>query len=190
MIKKIKKYKITPRPSFVFKYFKKKNEVGAREEEFQQKIKLEMDRLAPLIIPCAVYETISRNSIPEPLKIILNSCPKNTVSVSLAASTIGKELEIELKSLRENKDLEKSFMAESIAQEALEQSLNFVGKLLVDEAKLEGCESSVLFTLDGNFAKETLQFLEAEKIEIFLENNQILPIYSSIAYAFWTPLKP
>ncbi|OGR92958.1 MAG: hypothetical protein A3I11_04530 [Elusimicrobia bacterium RIFCSPLOWO2_02_FULL_39_32] len=188
MIKKIKKYKITLRPSFVLKNLKRKTAADLKEEEIQQKIKLEIEHLKPFIVPSAVYDTVPPTAIPEPLKMILNSCPKNTVSVSLSAATIGKELEIKIKNLRENNDLEKCALVESIAEEALEQSLNFISKLLTDESKLEGCESSALFTLNRDLAFETLHFLESEKVEILLENNQMSPLYSSIAYAFWTPL--
>ena len=136
MLKKIKKYKITIRPSFVLRNLKRKISLAqeVQEEPLQKRIDEEIARLQGIIVPSAIYETYSKNQTPEPLMPLWENAPKKALSLSLFVNSIGSHLEKDIESQSGEKDGLKAPITDSIARESLEQSANFVAKLLTEEA--------------------------------------------------------
>ncbi|MBI3013181.1 MAG: hypothetical protein HYY63_06105 [Elusimicrobia bacterium] len=188
MVRKIKKYKISLRPSFVLRNVKKKSPLQKSEEETEIQIQSEIERTSALLEPVALYETFSCGSVPETLKPLLSQSPES-VSLSLIATTIGTPLESEIQKLRAQ-DTHQSAVLEAIASEALDQSLNFVLKLIGEESKLENCDCSPPWLLESSQLKHSLELLQSQKAGISVdENSQISPLYSRVSFCFWNPIK-
>ena len=75
--------------------------------------------------------------------------------------------------------------------EALEQSNNFVCRLITEEAKDESCELSRYQRINSPSAWEQFTALvPGEKIGMTVINGeQFSPLYSSGAVIYWVPLK-
>ncbi len=190
MVKRIKKYKISLRPSAVLRNLKKRTSLEGTEEEIEKNINLEIGRVQKSFYTFSSYETFSQNELPESLKDLWSKGPESAVSLSLIASTIGNSLENESKIFQNSNNLAQRALIESIGVEACDQSFLFGAKLLQDESKLEGCECSSPLPVESLYLKECLTCLQVQETEISLNSEGILtPLYSRLGFCFWTPLK-
>ena len=189
MTKKIKKYKISLRPSFVLRNLKKKVSPEFSKETLEEKIKEETKRIQELIQPSSVYDSFSRDETPEFIKPLWANSSSKSLSLSVAATTIGPSLDQEISQARaENKQFKADLIAAS-ASEGLEQSLNFIMKLLNEEAKSEGCECSPPWVVESTSIKNCLELLQTSRIDIQINSDGMLsPLYSNLSYCFWNPL--
>lgn len=186
MIKKIKKYKIAIRPSFVQRAAKKKLDTGLDPESLERAVQTEIEKISTMIVPSAIYNTFSRTGTPEPLTPLWQNVPNHSLSISLIIATIGMEIEKEIANVRAQNKHQRSVILDSIAHEALEQSLNFVLKLLLEESKEEDCELSPYLPVESSHLKSTLEILESQKADVSLSDQGIItPAFSTISYCFW-----
>ncbi len=189
MVKRIKKYKISLRPSAVLRLFKKRIPENLPEEELEKKIELALPSAHKYFKTYAAYEVFSPKELPETLKELWKGCPNGSVSIAFIASTIGNSLETEWKKIQNSNDSVQAALLESIGMEAQDQSFLFAVKLLQEESKLEGCDSTNPQVLDSTYTRECLGLLQI-KDEIFLDSEEkLIPLYSRIGFCFWTPLK-
>ncbi len=190
MIKKIKKYKLSLRPSYIARNLKKKLPHDSWQDSMEEDIKKEIGRIEPTLSPSSIYESFSQVDSPELLRELWSKSPKGAISISLIATTIGLNLEKEIEALRNQNDEFRAALVGSIAQDALEQSTHFVCKLLAEESKEEHCECTPSLPLEPNLLKDSLNILQSEKADIRLsDGGQIAPLYSSVSYCFWNPSK-
>lgn len=191
MIKKIKKYKLSLRPSYAARNLKKKlPETIPWQDTMEEDVKREISRLERLLTPSSIYETFSKADSPETLKALWNGSPKGAVSISLIATTIGTDVEREIASQKEQSADYQAFVIDAVAQEALEQSAHFVNKLLNEESKEEHCECTPSLPLEPVLFKDSLEILQSHKADIVLNDaGGIAPLYSSVSYCFWNPSK-
>ncbi len=191
MIKKIKKYKLSLRPSYVARNLKKKLPEGtAWQDSMEQDIQREIKNAEPYLDLSSIYESFSQVGSPVALKELWDKSPKGAISISLIATTIGPKLEEKITSLQNGSDAFKAAVIGSIAQEALEQSTHFVSKLLAEESKLEHCECTPSLPLEPSLLKDSLDILQSQKADIrAAEGGGLVPLYSSVSYCFWNPSK-
>ena len=188
MVKKIKKYKIAVRPHAVIRLAKKKLNLRDVTEEFEKKVGEEIARIQPFIVPQARYGSFSRSETPETLKPLWENAPENTFCLSLVAVTIGPAVERKIEESAQTNGGLRPAILDSAAVEALEQSLSFVTRLLLEESKAEGCELSPLLPCEKSCLKDVLAFLDSPKSEIQSgPEGDMDPLYSSVCYCFWNP---
>ena len=190
MIRKIKKYKINIRPFAVSRLLKKTSAPENPVELPEEKIEEEIALANKFIAPSSLFGTFSKSQIPANLQTLLENSAKKTISVSLIASTIGNAIEAEIEAAKRSGDVLKSSLLDSIAREALEQSVNFVIKLLNEEAKEENCEVSQPWTVDVSLSKDFLELLESQKADISIgETGPISPLYTKLCVCYWDPVR-
>lgn len=188
MLKKIKKYKINVRPSYVVRNLKRKLNLPSVADDLEKNIQEQINKVQPLIVPSAVYNTFSRKELPQSLYPLWGLTSNSSLSISFTAVTIGSGIEKEIQTYKNQNQETQVAILDSIARESLEQAQNFVVKLLTEEAKSEGCELSVLSPVDLLDLKDILGLLEASKTEVNLNaDNQIVPLFTSVSYCFWNP---
>lgn len=188
MLKKIKKYKITLHPAFILRNLKKELNIESIPDSMEKTVTDEINRTQSLIAPSATYNTYSMNETPEPLKPLWQNSPQKALSISLMATTIGPLLEKEMNDCFKKNETTQSAILNSIAREALEQSLHFLVKLLSEEAKLEGCELSPPVPIESALFGNVLSLLEAHKADILLQENKLHPLFSNVSFCFWNPI--
>lgn len=188
MLKKIKKYKITIRPSFALKHLKRKLELETMPDSLEKSVQEKIVQAQNLIIPSSIYNTYSKSETPDSLKSLWGYSPTGALSLSLILTTVGNLIEKEIEKCNGNSEEHQAAILDSIARESLEQSLHFTTKLLNEEAKLEACELTPLIPIEKSILGNALTLLESHKAEISLDANvHLRPIFSSLSFCFWTP---
>lgn len=193
MLRKIKKYKITIRPSYASRLAKKKLSDGDApldDETLEREVEREIRRCEPLIVPTALYDTFSRKDTPESLRSLWDQAPgSKTLSVSLIAASLGVRIEQEISSAREKGQERDAALMDAVTREALDQSVNFVHRLIGEEAKDDNCELSPLWPVEPALVRDFLAALESHKADITLEgDDRFVPLYSRVSFCFWIPL--
>lgn len=187
MLRKIKKYKINLRPSYIARAAKKKLELKEADEALEQSAHEAILEAEKFIVPTALYETFSKTDTPPTLQPLWATAGNKTLSLSIIATTVGPKIEEALQRIAE--DPRKAVFLEAAAQESLEQSTTFIVKLLTEEAKEDHCELSPLWPAEVQLAPHILETLEASKADLHLNGGeQISPLYSRISFCFWNPL--
>ena len=186
MLKKIKKYKINFRPSFILRTLKKKVNFDTNQTESVEKnINEEVSRLQKVIVSSSLYSSYSKLETPPLLKNFWQNQSNSTLALSIILTTIGKEIEKEIETAFKVSDMQ-GWVVDSIAREALEQSLNFTTKLIAEEAKNEDCELSPPLPIGSEEIKEVLPLLESEKAQIGLNfQGGITPFFTNASFCFW-----
>lgn len=181
MIRKIKKYKISVRPFGVLRQFKKQLPPGAAQEPPEAEVEAIIARVQPHVTPCALYASYSKSETPAALQELWKSSPEKSLTLSVIAATIGSAVE---------SVIERDALWNSVARESLEQSFNFVEKLISEEAVDESCELTSLLPASAEQAGPLLQALESHKADIIVnDSGQVIPLFTGLRYCFWTPLR-
>ncbi len=187
-MKKIKKFKINLRSREIIRLLKKTTKIQEINSDIEEKVETESKRYQNFITPAAIYDTIQKDKFP---KEVLVSQPENWVAATAYFVTVGEKIENELKNIRDRKDMAGESIAHSIALEGVEQSLNFIGRLIKEEALNEDCETSKSNSIDSNkLFPKMFEIVSGEKIGINLSDKDVLnPIYSSCGIIYWIPIK-
>jgi hypothetical protein len=134
------------------------------------------------------YETQSHEKIPVELAA---GAPEKWVAASTYIVTIGETAEHEVRDAQARGEEMLAQILNAVALEALEQTDNFVRRLLGEEAKSENCELSGEFRVT---IRETWTpfsaILPGEKIGVqFTDRDRFEPMYSAAGLVYWLPVK-
>jgi hypothetical protein len=186
-MKKIKKFKINLRNREITRLLKKTTRVSEINSDMEEKVEAESRRLQRYIFPAAVYETIPRDKFPSELRL---REPKNWVAATAYVVTVGDAIEKELKENRVKDNGESEAIAHTIALEGVEQSVNFIERLIRDEADKENCEISKEQSLDSKeLLSKVFGIIPGEKIGASLsESGALCPQYSASGIIYWMPI--
>ena len=140
-----------------------------------------------IIKPAVVYDTFSKEAMTFSLEI---EPPEKWIAVSPYILTIGNVLQEEY---NKNKSLFGEYgvqIVSAISADALEQSRNFVQKLLASEASDENCELSRNIDLPKQYNSEIIEYLPVDKINLSLtDDGNFIPESSMAGLYYWIPLK-
>jgi hypothetical protein len=189
-MKKIKKFKIRQRLCEVMRIFKNTSKISEITLQLEQAIQCELFRLSKDINTAAAYETFSKEKLQSEF---LHSAPESSVAVTLYLVTIGNRIKDEMNSARAHNEQMLEQIIHAIALESLEQSANFVYRLINEDAKKEKCELTSkerVVSDDVVKIKKIFEFLAGDKIGINLSENGLMqPLYSSCGLIYWIPVK-
>jgi negative regulator of sigma E activity len=187
-MKKIKHYKINLRVREILRILKNTTQVSDITPKLEEAVKRESVRLQKIVAPAAMYETQTKEHFPPEL---VSTPPGNWIAASVYLVTIGNDVEQEIKDARDRGETILSQILHAIALEALDQSANFIRRLINEEARDEECELSKNTTI--NSAEEWRKFCEAvpgDKIGVsFSGTSEFQPMYTSCGMIFWMPMK-
>jgi hypothetical protein len=187
-MKKIKRFKINIRLREVLRHLKTTGGVSEITLQIEDTITRESARLQKIITTAAVYDTNPQEKLP--MDLIANP-PKKWVAASMFALTIGTEIEQEIQTAHARGEAILGQILHCIALEAVEQSCNFVIRLITEEAKDEECEllPRQMFTEAAQWPR-ILEVLPGNKIGLGLSGDNVLqPVYSAGGLIFWLPVK-
>ena len=186
-MKKIKKFKINLRNREITRLLKKTTKISEINPDIEEKVEAESRRLRRFISPAAIYETVPKDKFPGELKV---SEPKNWVAATAYVVTVGDAIEKELKENRAKDNGESEAIAHTIALEGVEQSVNFIERLIREEALGENCEISKEQPLDSKkLLAKLFGIIPGEKIGASLASDgSLIPQYSSSGIIYWMPV--
>jgi len=184
---KIKNFRINLREKEILRLLKKTSKIEVTSQ-VQSAVQTHSEQLQKIIAPASIYSTFQKGKLP--LKLAF-SAPDKWIAATVFAVTIGVAFENEIE-VAQNKNESVLFgITHCIGVEALEQSVNFIGRLINDEAKDEECElSQKIIIADTSDIEVLCQVLPIAKIGVsFSQNSGVVPMFSSFGLYFWTPNK-
>jgi len=187
-MKKIKKFKINFRQREVVRLLKNTTQITEITSQLEEAILQESQRLSKVVMPAAIYETLQKEHLPQELIV---SPPDNWVAASLYLITISNIVEEEIKEAQRRGENILGQVLHALSLEALEQSTNFVQRLINEEAKSDSCELSDRQRITAvPVWRKLFEILPGDKIGVqCLENGVLQPLYSSAGIVYWIPVK-
>lgn len=189
---KIKGFKIRLRKREILKILKYDPDYTRISLKLADTLQEVIEKAYSLIMPSAVFNTYP--AVSEEFSQIKKELPagskkvegllKKSVAISMMAVTIGKDLENEVDKIKE-KDFTSAIILDAAGSEAVEQSANFISKILRESADKQENELSIRFSPGfGDWPIEIssniLTYLSGEKIEMTLSSSGILKPRKSI----------
>lgn len=185
-MRKIKNFKVNLRIKEISRVVKKLNNISEVSVELQGMIKRSCRMYSKFLHPSAVYDTFSKKSS---RLFEENISLSKFVACSVFFVTVGNALEEEYK-LDTNAFGEYTFtIVSAIAVDALEQSKNFIQRLISNEAKDENCEISRVEEIRSNIYDEFAKMVPIEKISVDIVSGELKPKYSTCGLLYWISSK-
>ncbi|MDR1418002.1 MAG: hypothetical protein LBI80_02440 [Endomicrobium sp.] len=185
-MRKIRNFKVNLCIKEILRVIKKLNNISEVSLEFEENVKRGCRIYSKFLHPSVVYDTFSKESFPLFEK---NAVLSKYVACSVFFITIGSNIEEECNLNRTAFGEYTSTIVSAIAVDALEQSRSFVQRLIVNEAKYEGCEISREEELDNSVYGEFAKIIPIEKINVNIVSGKLDPKYSSCGLLYWIPSK-
>ncbi len=186
---KIKNYKINLRQACILRILKNTTQVSQITPQLEEAVTNEIARVQAVSTPAAGFVTLMRDKVPVELA---GNALANWVAATLYLVTIGPKIESEIAEARSRGESILGNILHASAMEALEQSVNFVYRLVTDEAKDEECELSSrdALTLDETASARFAELIDPEKIGVssIIGDNRT-PAYTACGIIYWTPVK-
>ena len=186
-MRKIKNFKINIRTREISRIIRKLLNVEDLPIEVEECVQKACFVCEKVIKPAVVYDTFSKETMVFPIEI---EAPEKWVAMSAYVLTIGTVLEEEY---NKNKELFGEYgvqIISAISADALDQSRNFVQKLLSSEAGDENCELSRNIEIPKQYNQEIIKSLPVDKINLSLtEEGDFVPANSMAGIYYWIPLK-
>ena len=186
-MRKIKNFKINIRTREISRIIRKLLNVEELPIEVEEAVQKSCFVCEKVIKPAVVYDTFSKEAMVFPIEI---DSPEKWIAVSPYILTIGNVLQ---EQYNKNKELFGEYgvqIISAISADALDQSRNFVQKLLASEATDENCELSRSIELPKQYNSEIIKFLPADKINLSLsDDGSLVPTNSMAGLYYWIPLK-
>jgi hypothetical protein len=136
--------------------------------------------------PAVVYDTFSKKSLSF---IYEKDAQTKWIAQSIFFVTIGDTIEEEYKKNETAFGQYTSKIVSAIAVDALEQSKNFVQRIISNEAQDENCEITRPVNIKNEYYEEVSKIIPSDKIGINIKAGIIFPKYSSAGLFYWTASK-
>ncbi len=189
-MKKIKKFKINIRPSYFLRLLKDSIDIDKAEIAGHIKDGYE------LVSPCTIYDSFKLEDIKDEgfRKMAEGWAPDikvNPYSVfSMIIVTVGKKLEEEVSKVKNEGNERHVKILDALGAEALEQSYNFVNKLILKDAEKEECTVSALSEIPEAGLEAAVKLVDAHKIGVVFDAKRgLIPSGSLAVYGYWIPVK-
>lgn len=188
---KVKKFRIRPRLPSVGRILKSILNARQLPDGLEETLPGESEAFLKNIMPTAFYHTWSREDVPEAFGEILEQAGcKKAVAVSALIATIGPDAEDYLSKLLMNGESQRSQVVTALSEESADLSLQFLFRLLQDDAEGDDCEITGPLPV-GNDAllSEILTLMEAAEEGVTKDSaGHLAPRFTRVALAAWTPV--
>lgn len=183
-MRKIKNFKINLRLKSISQVVKRAVDIVNISDDFEQIFHRSCRFYNKFLFPSVVYDTFSKEFCPF---IYEKGTPQKWVAETIFFVTIGNVLEEKYRVNENAFGIYTDKIVCAIALDALEQSKNFVRRLISSEAHNENCEITKIINLEDKYYKEICDIISAEKICINIESGIVCPKYSSAGLFYWIP---
>ncbi|MBS1983893.1 MAG: hypothetical protein JST16_06950 [Bdellovibrionales bacterium] len=188
---KVKKFRLKPRLPTVGKILKALLSVKQLPAELEQSLPAESESFLEHVQPAAFYQTWGKGEVPAAFTEILKKAGiTKPVAVTALVATIGQAPEERLSQLLMSGETQSAQVVTAFAEEAADLSMNFILRLLADDANGDGCViSEPVLINDTSLLAETLTLLEAAQDGVTVDTAEHLsPRFTRVAIAGWAPI--
>ncbi|MCB4756231.1 MAG: hypothetical protein LHV69_04250 [Elusimicrobia bacterium] len=188
---KVKKFRIRPRLGIVARTLRSMMSVKQLAADLEESIPKESEDFLSHVAPVAFYQTWSKDEIPPHYRDVLEQAGwEKAIAVSALIATIGPAPEDYLSELLMSGETTRSLLITALSEESADLSLQFLFKLLAEDAKADDCDvSEPLIVVDPNLLAETLVLTGAEQEGIHLDAAaHLTPRFTHVALAGWLPI--
>lgn len=194
---KIKKFKVALHKREIIRNLRIANpDIKEVTEQLDQLINTEIENSVNYISSSAVFDTFKEQTIQEKLNFSpdanisfpeLNLPSSNVVATSLFVVTVGDKIEQQIRSVETESKHIHAQVIRAIGLESLEESINFVLRILKDDAEKDNCILSPVEKISSiELSRKTMEFLAATKISVDIDDkNKLAPMFSSIGLLNW-----
>ena len=188
---KVKKFRIRPRLGIVARILRSMMSVRQLPQDLEESIPKEADDFLPHVVPVAFYQTWSKDDIPLHYREVLSQAGwEKAVAISALVATIGPSAEEYLSELLMSGETNKALLITALSEESADLALNFLFKLLSEDAFADDCDVSNPFPVtDSALLSETLLLTGAEQEGIHLDSvSHLTPRFTRVALVGWIPI--
>lgn len=188
---KIKKFRIKPRLPSVGRILKALLNVKQLPDGVEESLPEESAAFLTHVTPTAFSQTWSYEESPPPIRAVLSQAGMSkSVAVSAVIATVGPQVEEHLSGLLMNGETQKAQIITAFAEESADLSLQFILRLLTEEALEDACDIlEPLPVEDPALLSETLTLLEASTEDVVLDAaGHLTPRFTRVILAAWWPL--
>ena len=185
-MRKIKNFKVNLRVREIVRVIKKLTNSADLAPELEEAVQRGCHFYSKFLVPAVVYDTFAKGSLPF---LYEKDAPQKWVAQSIFFLTIGDKLSEEFKKNETAYGQHTPKIVSAIAVDALEQSKNFLQRLLSNEAEDENCELSRSSELPKDYFTQAAQILPIDKINLTLQGETLIPQYSTCGLFYWTASK-
>jgi hypothetical protein len=185
-MRKIKNFKVNLRVKDISRVVRKLINIVDMPAELEQTIQRCCRFYLKSLSPAVVYDTFSKESISF---VYEKDAPQKWVAQSIFFVTIGSTIEEKCIKNEPNFGEHASKIMSAIAVDALEQSKNFVQRIILTEAQDENCEITRPVNIENEYYEEVSKIISCDKIGVNVESGVIYPKYSSAGLFYWIPSK-
>jgi hypothetical protein len=182
---KIKNFRIALRAREIARLMKSQAKLQMTPE-LEASIEHAVNDSKRLLQPAAIYTTLTRGTAEKATPLPLAD---PAVAASAIAVTIGPALQDEIQSATDRHDAMQASLLNALKDEALQQAVQFILRLIEDQAKEEECElSSPRDVTDGVLLSSLGSLLGMQRIGIDLASETTpLPPHARLVWTVWSP---
>jgi hypothetical protein len=185
-MRKIKNFRINLRIKGILCIIKKLVNTIELSAEFEEVVRRCCRFCSRILVPSAVYETFSREAFPF---VCEKDVPLKWVAESVFFITIGCDLYEEYKKGERTFGEHTGKIISAVSVDALEQSKNFIQRLISNEAQRENYEISRSVDIPPHLYETAARCIPADKVGISAEDGKLNPRYSECGLFYWVPSK-
>jgi len=186
-MRKIKNFRINLRQREILRLLKATGAVSEITPQLEQAVSQEVQRLSKTLAPAALYDSLPKDKLPPEIASVL---PLASIASTIFLTTVNETLDTEVKEAQRRQEAILSQILHCLALEALEQTANFIGRLLAEEARQESCELLERMPLPQQTHQSVFTLLPGDKIGVHLTGTSSMqPLYSSCGIIPWSPVK-
>ncbi len=188
---KVKKFRIRSRISTVARILKAIMGVKQLPVDLEASLPMESEEFLKHAVPAAFYTTWSRDEVPAAFAPALQAAGlSKAIAVSALVATIGSEAEEYLSEMLMNGETQRSQVVTALSEDAADVSLQFLFRLLADDAKTDDCElADPILVGEPGLQSETLTLLEAQQEGVTIDQaGHLSPRFTRVALMAWWPV--
>jgi hypothetical protein len=185
-MRKIKNFKVNLRVREIIRVIKKLTNAAELSAELEEAVQRGCHFYSKFLAPAVVYDTFAKGSLPF---LYEKDAPQKWMAQSVFFLTIGDNISEEFAKNKTAYGEHTAKIVSAIAVDALEQSKNFLQRILSNEAENENCDISRSAELPKDYYAQALQILPIDKINLVLQDGVLIPQYSACGLFYWTSNK-
>lgn len=188
-MKKIKKFKVRLRKREIIHNLKLNTQIQEITPQIEEVILKEIEKSEEYLSPASVFDTFSPDAAEKNFDLEFEQESK-PVAVSVVVVTVGSAIEKEIECAKQRGEKLHSDIIQAIGLEACDSSINFIYRILNEEAREEEYSLMPIEKTTGDFEKNIVRKSDTKKINVYIDDkNQIQPPYSSVAIVRWLPTR-
>lgn len=189
-MKKIRKFRIALRKREVISNLKLAAGIKEITPQLEELIVTETARSASFVSPESIFETYQLPVLETELGLQFEA-KLSLVAATIIVVTVGEKIDAEIRKFEEKGEHIASQVLNAIGLEGCNAGMNFILKIVKEEANREDCELLPVEKINSpELRAKITATITASKINVFIDaQNNLRPQYTSMGIIKWKPRK-